>query len=154
MIVKRNNIQQREYSKNRKRGNGITQADIDKAIDKRNKKNATKNKPTTPQVPTENISSNQVIPKESPKPSNVPNTEVRSQTPPTNNPKPNGGSTTGITKVENTIKETTQKKGKGLLSRMTKGQKIAGGIALGTTAAGGALYAYNKHKNKNENLKK
>lgn len=72
------------------------------------------------------------------------------------NPQPQGGTWTSSTTTSttpspqpsttNTVTNNLQKN-KGFFGKMTKNQKIMGGLALGA-AAGAGLYAYQKHKDK------
>lgn len=158
MIIKRN---QKEFSK--KRGNGITQADIDKALAERARKDAAKGKPavTSPQ-PSSPSNNTQVVqnpqPKidkpnvqqivEKPKTTNLPAVTEKPKT--TNLPavteKPK--STNVPTTAVNKSVEKVSGKSKGFLGKLTKGQKIAGAATLGAAAVGTGIYAYKKHKDK------
>lgn len=70
------------------------------------------------------------------------------------NPNPQGGTWTSSSTpspqtppATNTVTNNLQKN-KGFFGKMTKNQKIMGGLALGAAGMGAGLYAYQKHKNK------
>lgn len=201
------NLEQREFGK--KRGNGITDADIDKAVEKRNKKNAAQGKPLvsrtnpnidpkklaemqaemdaenavkgmkkgvraaietesvnpapsgTPSVPRQNVGPSAErlaefkaegvdLSKKSPAPvpeaanpaPQAPQAPQTSQKPA--NPQPNPKPAT----KPSTVVENSAKKGEGFLSRLSRGQKIGGGVVLAGTALGTGAYIHHKNKNR------